>query len=76
MEIIKSLKDIPFDAVEIQAYHDQSFFQRNKDVTSNTILYNSDSHSLLSISEREHAIDLPEKTIDALFAYLRGDSSE
>ena len=67
------LSTLDFDAIELQGGLETSFTKEHPELTTYRILFNSDAHSLPMISEKEHFLDLPEKTIDAFFAYLRGD---
>lgn len=67
-----SLTDIPFDGVEIQHYKKEEFLAEHQEITQYPILSSSDAHSILSLSEREEEFDLPDKSIEALFAYLKG----
>jgi PHP family Zn ribbon phosphoesterase len=65
-----SLSDLTFDGIEIQAYKKEEFLKANPSYKKHIILTSSDSHSLLTISERENYVDLPEKSIDAFFNYF------
>jgi len=69
------LDKIDFDAIEIQKYGRQKFLRNNQYLNQYKILFNSDSHSLMTISEKEHYIDLEEKTVDSFFKFLLGDKS-
>ena len=64
------LSDIPFDGIEIQQYFKDDYLDKNPELRKYKIFANSDSHSLLTISERVEAIELKEKSIDAFFEYL------
>lgn len=66
------LNEIDFDAVEIQKYGREKYLTKHLELNKYKILFNSDSHSLLTISEKEEFIDLHEKTIDAFFEFLTG----
>ena len=66
------LSDVQYDAVEIQQYNKALFLENHPDIKREKILTNSDSHTLLQISEREHSVELKEKTIDAFFDFLIG----
>ncbi|PAT02564.1 hypothetical protein CI105_01005 [Candidatus Izimaplasma bacterium ZiA1] len=66
------LCDIDFDALELQKYGSEKFLSENEYLLQYKILYNSDSHTLMSISEREYSIDLKEKTVKSFLDYLRG----
>ncbi len=67
------LEDIDFDAIEIQKHNREQFLKENPNMENFRILFNSDSHSLLSISEKEDYINLEEKTIESFFNFLIGD---
>ena len=67
------LEDIDFDAIEIQKYGREKFLKDNPYINKYKILFNSDSHSLLTISEKEDYINLEEKTIESFFNFLVGD---
>lgn len=67
------LEDIDFDAIEIQKYGREKFLKDNPELNKYKILFNSDSHSLLTISEKEDYINLEEKTIESFFNFLVGD---
>lgn len=69
------LQDIPFDGIEIQSYHKESFLKEHPTFTSHKILTSSDAHSLLTISERVEHLELPEKSIEAFFHYFEGDNN-
>lgn len=66
------LKDIEFDGIEIQPYRKDEYLKMNKNLLKYKIFHNSDSHSLLTMSEKENSIELEEKTLDAFFKYLKG----
>lgn len=68
------LEDLEFDAIEIQGRNAEKFIQEHPNVKNYKIFHNSDAHSLPMISEKEYTIELKEKTIDAFFNYLRGES--
>ncbi len=65
------LEDLTFDAIEIQPSN-KDFLQEHPQLNSYPILHNSDAHSIVMMSEKEHFVELKEKTIDAFFEYLRG----
>ena len=67
-----TLDDIPFDGIEIQHYQKQAFLEAHPEIQQWPILTNSDSHSILTLSEREEERNLPEKSIEALFEFLKG----
>jgi len=66
------LDDIDFDAIEIQKHFRDEFLAKNPYVDKYKILFNSDSHTLMSISEEEFYLELEEKSIDAFFKFLKG----
>ena len=70
------LKDIEFDAIEISTYLKDPFLKKHPELKKHKILFNSDAHTLLSISEREYALELKEKTRESFFEYFRGDNNE
>lgn len=65
------LEDLSFDGIEIQAYRKTEFLNEHPELREYKILTNSDSHSLLTILEREQSLDLSEKSIDAFFAHFQ-----
>ena len=67
------LENIDFDAIEIQKYGREKFLKENQYLKKFKMFFNSDSHSLLSISEKEDYLELEEKTIDSFFNFLRGE---
>ncbi len=64
------LDDIKFDGIEIQQFKKDEYLNANPYLNNYKILTSSDSHSLLTISEREHYLDLEEKSIEAFFKYF------
>ncbi len=64
------LEDIRFDGIEIQQFGMDEFLNANSYLNRYKILTSSDSHSLLTISEREYYLDLKEKSIEAFFKYF------
>jgi len=67
------LNNIDFDAIEIQKYGKEKYLKQNPELEKYKTLFNSDSHTLLSISEKDEYIDLKEKTINAFFDFLIGE---
>jgi PHP family Zn ribbon phosphoesterase len=67
------LDELDFDGIEIQPQNKEKFLKDHKEFEHYKLFYSSDAHSLTRISEKTHTIDLPEKTIQAFFTYLRGD---
>ncbi len=67
-----SLDEIPFDGIEIQQYFKEDYLSKNPELKKYKIFASSDSHTLLSISERVESIELKEKSIEAFFEYLLG----
>lgn len=70
---VYNLSEIEFDAVEVQKYGREKFLKEHPELKKYKILFNSDSHTLLSISEKDDYIDLKEKTVDAYFDFLIGE---
>lgn len=68
-----SLDDIEFDAIEIAPYGKDDFIKANPIVKKYMMFHNSDSHSLLQISEKDFSIELEEKSIEGFFNYVRGE---
>lgn len=66
------LNDIEFDAVEIQLFNKDAFLESHPDISKHLIFSSSDSHTLLTILERTESLELPEKSIDAFFDYVKG----
>lgn len=64
------LEDIPFDGIELQQYFKQQYLDKHPELNKYKIFASSDSHTLLTISERIEYIELKEKSIDAFFEYL------
>jgi len=64
------LDDIPFDGIELQQYFKQQYLEKHPELNKYKIFSSSDSHTLLTISERIESIELKEKSIDAFFEYL------
>jgi PHP family Zn ribbon phosphoesterase len=71
-----NLDDIDFDAIEVQKYFKDSYIKDNPKLSKYITLYNSDSHSLLQISEQEEFIELENKTVPNLIKYLKGEKYE
>jgi len=67
-----SLDDLEFDAIEIQKHFKDEFLDKNPDLNKYKILFNSDSHTLMSISEEEFYLELEEKTVNAFFKFIKG----
>lgn len=70
------LEDLSFDGIEIQHYQKEAFLEKNPDYKKYKILTSSDSHTLLTISERVEYLELPKKSIDAFFAYFEGNDKD
>ncbi|AIO18208.1 hypothetical protein KQ51_00320 [Candidatus Izimaplasma bacterium HR1] len=66
------LDEIPFDGIEIQQYFKNEYLTKHTELKKYKVFASSDSHTLLTISERIEAIDIKEKTLDAFFEYLIG----
>jgi len=71
-----NLEDIEFDAIEIQPFHKDEYLAKNQYLLKYKTLHNSDSHSLLSISEQDFFVELEDKTIESFFKYLVGEKNE
>lgn len=69
---VYSLEDIPFDGIEIQQYFKDDYLKKNPELRKHKIFASSDSHTLLSISERVESIELKNKSREAFFEYLLG----
>ena len=70
------LKTIDFDAIEIQKYGKEKYLESHPELLEYKIFVNSDSHTLLTISEKEETLDLKDKTIDSFFEFLIGNNHE
>ncbi len=64
------LEDIPFDGIEIQQYFKNDYLKKHPELKKYNIFASSDSHTLLTISEKIESIELKEKSLDAFFEYL------
>lgn len=73
---VYKLKDLEFDAIEISQHAKEEYLKRYPDLLEYRILFNSDAHTLLSMSEKEYFFELEGKNIESFFKYLRGDSNE
>jgi len=69
---VYDLDSIDFDGIEIQPYKKDEYLEANGYLNKYKILSNSDSHTLLTIFEKDQYLELEEKTIEAFFAYLKG----
>lgn len=67
-----SLDELTFDGVEVQLYNKEAFLESHPEVSNYPVFSSSDSHTLLTILERIESIELPEKSIDAFFQYVKG----
>ena len=67
------LNDIEFDAIEIQKHGKDKYLKDHPELNKYKIFFNSDSHTLLTISEKEYFINLKEKSIDSFFESLIGE---
>lgn len=67
------LHEIEFDGIEIQYYEKEEFLNKNPEYRKYKILTSSDSHTLLTISERDEYLDLDNKSIESFFAYFKGN---
>lgn len=66
------LNDLDFDGIEIQPYKKDEYIEKNEYLKEYKIFSNSDSHTLLTILEKDEYLELEEKSIEAFFKYLRG----
>ena len=73
---IVELEDIEFDGIEISVYNKDAFLKKHPELLKYKILFNSDAHTLLSISEKEFYLDLKDKTLDSFFSFFKGDNNE
>jgi PHP family Zn ribbon phosphoesterase len=73
---IVDFNDIEFDAIEISKYSKDTFLKKYPELKKYKIIFNSDSHTLLSISEREYTLDLKNKSLESFFDYFRGEDNE
>lgn len=70
------LSELDFDAIGIQKHNYTHFIQMHPELNKYKQIISSDAHTLLQISEQEHAFHLEEKTIDAFFRFIRSDKHE
>lgn len=70
------LNEIEFDAIEIQPYFKDEYLKKNPQLLNYRILHNSDSHSLLSITEPEFFMELEDKSIDSFFKFIMEGKNE
>jgi len=73
---IYKLADLEFDAIEISPHAKEEYLEKFPELLKYNILYNSDAHTLLSMSEKEYFFELEEKSIDCFFEFLRSDVNE
>ena len=71
-----TLDSIQFDGIEIHPYNKNTFIEEHPHLTNYKQLYNSDSHTLLTIHEKTYSLPLREHSIDALFNYFLGETNE
>ncbi len=67
-----TLDQLDFDGIELQIYQSEQFLEQNPFVSEHKLFYNSDSHSLLQLSESEYEIDIEDLSIEGFFQYLVG----
>lgn len=67
------LDEMDFDAIEIAPYGKDDFIKKHPSTKNYMMFHNSDSHSLLMMSEKDFSIELKEKSIDAFFDFVRGE---
>ena len=65
-----NLDTISFDGIEIQQYFKNEYLKKHPELNKHKVFASSDSHTLLTISERVESIELKEKTLEAFFEYL------
>lgn len=70
------LSEIPFDGIEISPYKREDFIATHQEVSNHLVFHNSDSHTLLQMHDKQFSIELPEKTIEAFFSYMKGEFHE
>ncbi len=73
---IVNFDDIEFDAIEISPYSKEEFLKKHPQLNKYKILFNSDAHTLLSISEKEYSLDLKDKSINSFFDFFTGKDNE
>ena len=73
---VYNLADLEFDAIEISQYLKDQYLKKHPELKKYRILFNSDAHTLLSISEKEYFLELEEKNIESFFKFMRGDTCE
>jgi|LGVF01.2.fsa_nt_gb PHP family Zn ribbon phosphoesterase len=73
---VYKLEDLEFDAIEISQHVKDKYLKKHPELLKYKILFNSDAHTLLSMSEKEYFIDLEEKSLESFFKYMRCDSNE
>lgn len=69
---VYDLKELEFDGIEIQPYKKDEYLEEHQYLKEYTIFSNSDSHTLLTLLEKDQEIELEEKSIEAFFKYLKG----
>lgn len=67
-----TLDEIPFDGIELQQYFKDEYLSKHPELKKHKLFASSDSHTLLTISERVECIELKEKSREAFFDYLVG----
>lgn len=70
------LETIPFDGIEVSPYGSEEFMKEHENILKYRIFHNSDSHSLLQLHDCLYSVELPEKSIEAFFSYLKGAHHE
>ena len=71
-----NLDDLEFDAIEISQYMKDEYLKKYPELLKYRILFNSDAHTLLSISEKEYFFELEDKSIESFFKYIKGEANE
>ena len=70
------LDDLEFDAIEISPHVKDKYIEKHPELLKYRILFNSDAHTLLSMSEKDYFFELEEKSLEGFFKYMRGDLNE
>ncbi len=72
----QKLDNLEFDAIEISQYVKDEYLKKYPELLKYRILYNTDAHTLLSMSEKEYFFELKDKSLKSFFDYLLGESNE
>ena len=68
-----NLEDLDFDGLEIAPINKDDFLKNNDYVNQFKLFYNSDSHTLLTMSEKDYYFELEDKTLESFFNYIKGE---